>query len=206
MIGAYHSETFDNISPEKQERILYAAAGILGRDGISGARMAEIAQAAGISHGSLFTYFPTKDHLIRAVLEWGLSLESERFSVPKTDDFMTSLKGVITRAWETAKGEEELISLWLSLSLLENERFAGDILPLERDAAEKWKTLVQKGIDEKKIRADIDPRVVAFLFDAVVAQIMKSQASNLEKQKLDFLFAGVDDVPELILSELTKML
>jgi AcrR family transcriptional regulator len=206
MAGPYHTDTFDNIPEEKRERILRAAADVLGRDGISGARMGDIAGAAGISHGSLFSYFPTKDHLVRAVVARGLAMEGERFGASEDEPFPRAVEGVVARAWETAEAEAGLISLWLSLSLVENGRFADDILVLEADAAERWRRLAERGLAEGRVKAGSDPRVVAFLLDAVVAQLMKSRASELERRKLDGIFPGVDDPPGLILRELFKLL
>jgi AcrR family transcriptional regulator len=206
MSGPYNTETFDNIPPEKQERILRAAAEIFGRDGVDGARMGEIAKQAGISHGSLFTYFPTKDHLVRALVARGTALQAERFSGASGTNFDEEIHDIFERAWETASAENGLISLWLSLSLSENSRFSDDILPLEKDASDRWNDLVAQGREAGAIGRDIDPRIAVFVLDSVIAQLMKSRASDLECRKLDLLFAGVDDVPAFVANELLKLL
>jgi AcrR family transcriptional regulator len=205
MAGPYHTGTFDNISAEKRERILRAAAKVLGRDGVGGARMGDIAAEAGISHGSLFTYFPTKDDLVRAIVERGVAMERERFLESEEISFGEAVEGVMSRAWDTASAEGELISLWLSFSLRENSRFSDDILPLEADAAERWSRLVDRGIEEGSVSAELDPRVVKFLLDAAVAQLMKSQASDLEKSKFALLFDDPERAPLLIARTFAKL-
>jgi AcrR family transcriptional regulator len=205
MAGRYHTETFDNIPAEKRERILRAAAKVLGRDGVAGARMGDIASEAGISHGSLFTYFPTKDDLIRAIVERGVAMERERFTDSASLPFAEVIEGVFSRAWETASAEAELISLWLSFSLSENGRFADDILPLEVDAAQRWSRVSERGVERGEISPDLDGQVVKFLLDAAVAQLMKSRASELERNKFALLFEKSDEAPRRIARTLVEL-
>lgn len=56
----------DAIVFDKRERILAAAATLIVRNGLQSS-MAEIASTAGVATGSLYTYFRSKDDLIRGV-------------------------------------------------------------------------------------------------------------------------------------------
>jgi len=206
MTGPYHTDTFENIPAEKRERILRAASRVLGRDGVSGARMAVIAKEAGISHGSLFSYFPTKDDLVRAVVERGFVMEKDQFKSVEGAPFGEILAAVLERAWDTARDEPELISLWLSFSLMENERFAADVIQLERDAAMRWADIIETARGRKDLGRGIDPRVASFLVDAAVAQLMKSRTSALEREKFAMLFDDADKAPGIIARGLGELL
>ena len=50
-----------------EERILSAALGLVGRRGVKRLGMQEVSEAAGVSRGTLYRYFPSKDHLLDAV-------------------------------------------------------------------------------------------------------------------------------------------
>lgn len=54
-----------------RERILEVAETALGEHGYQGTRLHEVARHVGIQKASLFHYFPSKEHLYRAVLEEG---------------------------------------------------------------------------------------------------------------------------------------
>jgi AcrR family transcriptional regulator len=54
-----------------RERILEVAEGFLGQCGYNGTRLHLIAQRVGIQKASLFHYFPSKEHLYRAVVDEG---------------------------------------------------------------------------------------------------------------------------------------
>ena len=54
---------------EKQERILSAAARCFARDGFHGSSMKEVCAAAGMSPGSVYRYFGSKEAIITAMIE-----------------------------------------------------------------------------------------------------------------------------------------
>jgi AcrR family transcriptional regulator len=68
-IGAVPSAT--------EERILHAALGLVGRRGVKRLGMQEVSEAAGVSRGTLYRYFPSKDHLLDAVAAY----DEGRFSI-----------------------------------------------------------------------------------------------------------------------------
>src|ERR1700679_663613 len=49
-----------------EERILNAALGVIGRRGVRRLGMREIAESAGVSRGTLYRYFPSKEHVLAA--------------------------------------------------------------------------------------------------------------------------------------------
>ncbi len=50
-----------------EERILSAALRLVGRRGVKRLGMQEVSEAAGVSRGTLYRYFPSKEHLLSAV-------------------------------------------------------------------------------------------------------------------------------------------
>jgi len=55
--------------PERQETILRAACEVFVRDGFHAASMKDICSAAGMSPGSVYRYFASKDDLVRAMID-----------------------------------------------------------------------------------------------------------------------------------------
>jgi AcrR family transcriptional regulator len=60
-----------------EERILTAALGLIGRRGVRRLGMQEIAEAGGVSRGTLSRYFPSKDHVLTAAA----AFDERRFSM-----------------------------------------------------------------------------------------------------------------------------
>lgn len=71
-LGAYPVRPF---SPT-EERILVAALGLIGRRGVKRLGMQEIAESAGVSRGTLYRYFPSKDQVLTAAAAY----DERRFS------------------------------------------------------------------------------------------------------------------------------
>jgi AcrR family transcriptional regulator len=73
MTVALPLETLDELSQEgpafgsTEERILAATLRLLGRRGVKRLGMQEVSEAAGVSRGTLYRYFPSKDHLLGAL-------------------------------------------------------------------------------------------------------------------------------------------
>jgi AcrR family transcriptional regulator len=53
-----------------EERILLAALGLIGRQGVQRLGMAQIADAAGVARGTLYRYFPSRDHVLAAAADY----------------------------------------------------------------------------------------------------------------------------------------
>jgi AcrR family transcriptional regulator len=60
-----------------EERILTAALGLIGRRGVRRLAMQEISEAAGVSRGTLYRYFPSKEDVLAAAAD----LDEQRFRV-----------------------------------------------------------------------------------------------------------------------------
>jgi len=54
---------------ETREKLLSAAHIVFGQKGIMAARMSDIAEAAGVSHGTVFVHFKTQETLVAAVID-----------------------------------------------------------------------------------------------------------------------------------------
>jgi AcrR family transcriptional regulator len=59
-----------------EERILTAGLSLIGRRGVRRLGMREIAETAGVSRGTLYRYFPSKDHVLAAAAAY----DAQRFS------------------------------------------------------------------------------------------------------------------------------
>jgi len=75
-----------------EEKILDAAKEVFQQKGMSGARMQEIADKAGINKALLHYYYRTKDKLFQKVFEMAFSL-----FIPKVKEMMTSEKPILEK-------------------------------------------------------------------------------------------------------------
>jgi TetR/AcrR family transcriptional repressor of mexJK operon len=83
----------EHLPPETKQRILDGAACMFCRDGYEGASMASIAAKAGVSKGTLYNYFVSKEALFIAYIEDDCSTRMARMfeGVTETEDIRASL-------------------------------------------------------------------------------------------------------------------
>jgi AcrR family transcriptional regulator len=102
-----------DVSEQRKSQILEAAAAVFSQTGFSAARMEDIAEEAGLSKGTLYLYFKSKDELKTELMRHYFSVDSEEL-----------------KALETAKGTAMArLLLYVDASL---ERFAqiADLFPI----------------------------------------------------------------------------
>lgn len=74
---------------ENRERILTGAARLFREQGLSGVGVDALAEAAGLTHGSLYSQFGSKERLAEEALRHGMRTSSARMSDARTlDDFV----------------------------------------------------------------------------------------------------------------------
>jgi AcrR family transcriptional regulator len=75
-----------DVSEERKSQILNAAEEVLTRKGIADARMDDIAEETGLSKGTIYLYFKSKDELILAILDRIFQHEFRQLENLKLDD------------------------------------------------------------------------------------------------------------------------
>ncbi len=206
----FYSETFEKISPEKREKVLRISLEEFRQKGLSDTRIDDIAKKAGISHGSMYTYFASKDDLIRTIIQRGHEIQRHAFSSKdkEASDIFEFIEKILSTSLAIAVNDPDSISIWLELSFQYNARFSEETLKLEKEGIAFWKDLVMKGIEEGSIDEGIDVDAAAFCIDSITGTLMKSYISSHEKIKLETHFEKISPeyVVEKTMTVIRKML
>ena len=94
----------------RRRRILLAGAQLAGRGGFEAVQMREVAEAAGVALGTLYRYFPSKVHLLVAVMQDQLRQlhATLREHPPAGDDAAQRVAETLTRAFHALQREPHL--------------------------------------------------------------------------------------------------
>lgn len=98
-VGGADSFTTRTFTPT-EERILNAALVVMARQGVQRLGMAQIADTAGVARGTVYRYFPSRDHVLAAAADY----DEARFSAG-LDDVL-----------ESAQGPEERIGVFVDFA------------------------------------------------------------------------------------------
>jgi TetR/AcrR family fatty acid metabolism transcriptional regulator len=161
-----------NGSEDKRRLILAAAVRVFARKGYHTCRVGDIAEEAGVAHGLLYHYFRSKDEVLECIFKetWSDIVAAARMAEETDEPARDRLAGVakiLLRAW---RRDPDLVRVVvreivrtpdLQKRMPEiNESFAA----IER--------IVVRGQEEGEFRADVDARLVSFVFYGALEEVL----------------------------------
>lgn len=161
-----------------REAILTAAERIILRDGYQPAKMADIAEATGVSVGTLYNYFDSKEAVFNALLDHHRTRFLEHVEQPfDTDDPLAQLRQFVGRAHEFAEQNGALFNLYLrtaSTGFDETNNATHCSVP---EAAHKQfestiEKLLTRGVQEGRIRNDIPVAELVWALHALLQSMI----------------------------------
>lgn len=161
-----------NVRDERVPQIIDAAAQVFARDGIDGANMSEIAEAAGVSKATIYHYFTGKKDVIVALVKRVFSLD--RTAVDQLRNGTGSVRErLLTYAAKLAALAIENRQLVFVTG--EIQARAARVPSLKTLAAEFYRdylavleSVVAQGIEQKEVDPDVDVQAVALGYLSVV--------------------------------------
>jgi AcrR family transcriptional regulator len=151
---------FENLATEQRERIMSAARGEFARHGYEQASLARVAEAAGISKGTLYYYFADRDDLYASVVMQLVQAVARQpllgsFAPKNAAEYWPALEKLFHAGFELARRHPEEMRALRSFqtSLRRNPRPAFE--PVLQQMAANLRKLVETGRKLKCVRTDI---------------------------------------------------
>jgi len=190
--GARWTETFERIPDDKRRRVLDCAKRAFARRGYSGANVNVIAEEAGISVGSLYQYFQTKENLFLTLIE-----ESHATLITVIDDIFARIPGFFGRieallraAVEWSQKDPDLLNLYIACTTAELAPLAAKLSGnIESVAAERYAQMVSEAKRRGEVDAGVTETATAFCLDNLFLIVQFSFGSEYYRERLG-LFLG----------------
>ncbi len=181
--------TFEHLPEEKRERVLKEAARLFAERGFSGTDVTELARRAGVSKGSLYNYFESKEDLYLHVCKDGLA-RSRRAVYGGMDpewDIYSQVEHIFRQGVYFALKHPEYIRLYLTASAPGKEHFSTEIsVDVEKHTSDHLKAEIRRSQTQGSVRSDLDPKLGAFfinsLYIIVVASVVSKHFQNRLKE------------------------
>jgi TetR/AcrR family fatty acid metabolism transcriptional regulator len=157
-----------------RERILAAATEVFARRGFHGARVADIAEAAGIAYGLVYHHFRNKEEILAAIYSerWAMYVRylDELGATPSP--FAERLDKLVHFWVETFRNDPQLITVMIneisrSYEFLESHDLATVLVAF--DAIEK---LLIDARSAREVRGDLDPRLVTYAIVGIAEMVL----------------------------------
>lgn len=156
---------------ERPQQILAAALQVFGETGVANARLDEIADRAGVSKGTIYLYFPTKEELFRQTIKQALTPLDGSQRHAESASPTRQLLDTLSRQWAflTSPGAVTVNRLvhaeqWQFPELA--ELYAREVVSR---FGEQLSRIIRRGIDAGEFR-ELDPPVAARMLTALAMQ------------------------------------
>ncbi len=144
-------------SADRPAELAAAALELCAERGVQATRVADVAERAGVTVGTVYRYFPDKEALIDAAMK--RAERPTRKSVPDRPGASLPALADSIRRWGLFFRESGLRAVRVALSDPRRDNSVSD--GALREATEEIASIVANGIERKDIRADLDPNAVA---------------------------------------------
>lgn len=197
-------------SVRTRERILAAATEVFARRGFHGARVADIAEQAGIAYGLVYHHFKNKDDILAAIFSerWGEYVRYIDDLVESPEPFRAQVAHLVHFWVETWRQEPHLMTVMIN-EISRSYEFVESHDPgrvmVAFDAIERLITAAQT---RGEVRAGVDARLVTYavlgmaemvLTGYVMRSLRRDSAEEYhrdEEQLVALLLSGIGTTPQ----------
>jgi len=143
-----------------RDRLVAAARVVFAERGFAGTRMGDLADAAGVSHGTVYTYFDTKEDVLLAVLHDVRADLNRAMTQPRLRDPIARVQAANSAYLDGYRTHAQLLQV-AQEAAAGDTRFADVLLDLRRTHVARVATAIRKLQDESLAAPDLDPHTAA---------------------------------------------
>ena len=191
-----HKDTFDRISEKKQLKIIDTAVSEFAARGFAAANINKIAEKAGISIGSMYKYFASKEDLYLAVVDHGYRLLEETINSTATTegDIFDKFENILRAAQRYSKIYRKLTQIYLDTTSQGLSHLSKKLSrKIETISARFYRHLLSEAKKEGIIDNTLDEYVTAFCIDNLILLLQFSYTTGYFRERMK-IFAGTDAI------------
>lgn len=192
MAGPYHKATFDRISEAKRARILDAATREFAAKGFRGTNINTIAAEAGISVGSVYKYFASKEDLFLTVIDEGYrALDKTLWEIIADEgDIYQKIERILRAAITYSRENPRIIQIYLTCTTEGLSHLSPELSrKIETITAQYYQSLIATFRSKGLVALDVDEAVAAFCLDSLFVIFQFSYACTYYQERLK-IFVG----------------
>ncbi len=194
---------FEQLAELKQKSIIDASVNEFANNGFKNASVNKIVEKAGISKGSLFNYFKSKnllfDHIYQIALREVKSYLAKVRDESKNDDFFTRFSKIINSGVTFINKHPRLARIYFRLLNSDDSPHGKAIIQKLHSEAIRYLTdFVKTGIERKELRSELNPSTVAFLMESTLNRILQVHYLEIFDAKSDLLINDNNWIDEIV--------
>lgn len=206
----FTKKTFDHLPEEKQRLILSTATEEFAQNGYERTNINVIAEKAGISVGSLYKYFTSKEDLfLKTVCEGTAFLSKTLEPILATElPIIEKLRSIIGVIQTSSRKNRSLIKLYYEMTAVGNSALAQRLSQeIEGISSAAYVQLLQEGQERGEVRGDIDPHLGAFFVDNLFMSLQFSYVNGYYIQRFKtYAGEGILDQDEKVATQMLEFI
>ncbi len=177
----------NDLKKEKQAVIFEAALKVIKEKGFHRARIADIAEEAGISYGLVYHYYKSKDDLCNDILnQWWAKLYQLLDKIRNSaDDFHLKLRGLILYFLNTYQRKPDLMNIFIT----QISRSTNNLTKTRLDFFKKFialtEAIVIQGQKKGVLRSDLETHYLTYIFLGALDTFLSVMVLGDQKIKND---------------------
>jgi len=203
------SPVFERLPETKQRCILAAAASEFARSGFAAAKVDTIAARAGISVGSLYQYFGTKENCFLAVLDDGVAELQGRLDdvLTREADPWNRIEAIVRLIPEHSRRHAEVLRLYHEIGGEGLSDLGRDFcLRFEGLSARIYSSVLAEARALGAVRSDLDEDYAAFCLDNVFVALQFSFSCDYHKLRKAVYLGTKDTDDEALVARVLQFL
>jgi TetR/AcrR family transcriptional regulator, fatty acid metabolism regulator protein len=187
---------------EKRGRILAAAVRVFARDGYHTSRVGDIAEEAGVAHGLLYHYFPSKEQVLATVFRenWAVLLEAFRRIAESPEPAEEKLRGIAKALLRSWRIDPDLVTVMVR-EVARSPHLQGQVDEIG-EAFLTIERVIAQGQAAGELRDDVEPRLASWIFYGGLEEILtgwvlgqlpdgEEEVARAERTVVDVVCAGL---------------
>jgi AcrR family transcriptional regulator len=185
----------------RRKTIVESAARLFAREGYAGCEMERVAAEAGIAKGTLYLYFPGKQELFFACVDWGMSSmqQTVRAAAESVADPLERIKIAIRAYLEFFDEHPEYVELLIQERAIFRDRKQSTYFEYRAANIGYWQDLYREMIACGRLRSDlpverITDTIGSLLYGAMFTNRFLGRTVSLDEQfaaLLEIMFRGL---------------
>ena len=161
-------------SAETRERILHAATEVFARSGFHGARVADIAEHAGIAYGLVYHYFRNKDDILAALFSerWGQYIEYLHDVARMQLTFPERMRRLVHFWVETYRRDPDLMTIMINEVSRSYEFLESHDIGTVMIAFDAIESMIRTARDKGELDHDIDPQLASYVIFGAAEMVL----------------------------------
>jgi AcrR family transcriptional regulator len=176
-----------DLKKEKQSAIFEAALKVIKEKGFHRARMADIAEEAGISYGLVYHYYKNKEDLCNDILnQWWLNLYQLLEKIRKSeDDFQLKLRELILYFLNTYQQKPDLMNIFITQISRSTDNLTGPRLDFIKRFLTLTEAILIQGQQKGVLRSDFEAHYLTYIFLGALDTLLSVMVFGDQKIKND---------------------